>query len=99
MLRSSKQKHTRLRTEPSFLSNQPSVFEGGGLVWNAERIEALLRPGSAAFSDVQLLPAAAFTRNRQREKPIRKRAPQSAPRVRISSCRLRGDAQSRASIN
>jgi hypothetical protein len=43
MLRSSKQKHTRLRTEPSFLSNQPfAVFAKGGPLRNVYLIYSVL---------------------------------------------------------
>jgi hypothetical protein len=46
MLRSSKQKHTRPRSEPSFLSNQPFVFKGAGFDFVFLRIYSAM-PGLA----------------------------------------------------
>src|SRR5260370_25323286 len=72
---------------------RPRVLRVGVLVWNAEGIEAVLRAGPSSFCDLQLLPAPVVAVNDARKKRVRQGAPQSPPRVRIPSTRLRRDAQ------
>src|SRR5258708_36543497 len=78
---------------------RPRVLRVGVLVWNAEAIEAVLRAGPSSFCDLQLLPAPVVAGNDARKKRVRQGAPQSPPRVRIPSSRLRRDAQPCASVD
>jgi len=78
---------------------RPRVLRVGVLVWNAEGIEAVLRAGPSSFCDLQLLPAPVVAGNDARKKRVRQGAPQSPPRVRIPSSRLRRDAQPCASVD
>src|SRR5260370_17461075 len=78
---------------------RPRVLRVGVLVWNAEGIEAVLRAGPSSFCDLQLLPAPVVAGNDARKKRVRQGAPQSPPRVRIPSSRLRRDAQPSASVD